>query len=149
MSAKYSQAPPSDLVQRTKVYSQRSTARTIYWIVTLLAATIYLAASIPKLGGFGFFDTSFEAWGYPHWLELSVGVVEASAAIFLIIPATALYSAVILGVVMLGAIFTHLVFGSVAVAIVPAIMLGVLFYIGWTNRPSEVKKTARRHEVFP
>lgn len=144
-----SNSPPSDLINRPKTSLNLSMERVVYWSVTLIVATVYLAASMPKLGGFGFFDERFELWGYPHWFEVLIGVIEATAAIFLIIPATALYSAGVLMLIMLGAVVTHLAFGHALLAIVPILMLGVLGYIGWMNRPANVRRLAGRHEIMP
>jgi uncharacterized membrane protein YphA (DoxX/SURF4 family) len=149
MTSSHSQSPPSDLINRPKTYPHRSLKRTAIWGATLVVATIYIAASVPKLGGFGFFDARFEQWGYPYWFELTVGVIEATAAIFLIIPTTAFYSALALAVIMVGAIFTHLVFGQAALAVVPLIMLCLLAFIGWMRRPAWVHRRIRQRKVLP
>lgn len=140
-------SPPSDLINRTKTYSNRSTKRTLVWAIILILSTVYLAASLPKLGGFGFFDARFERWGYPHWFEMVIGILEAAAAIFLILPSTTVYAAGVLGIIMLGAIFTHLFFGQAILAIIPLIMLCLVVFVGWTRRPSAVHTMIRRREV--
>lgn len=140
-------APPSDLINRPKVYANRSPRRTAVWGIILLLSTLFLAASMPKLGGFGFFDARFERWGYPYWFELLIGMAEASAAIFLIIPSTAFVAAIALGVIMIGAIITHLAFGEAALALIPLIMLGFLAFVGWNRRPNRVHRLIRQRKV--
>lgn len=140
-------SPPSDLIGRQKNHSNRSTKRTITWAIILVLSTLFLASSIPKLGGFGFIDTRFERWGYPYWFEFVVGMAEATAAIFLIIPSTAIYATAVLAMIMIGAILTHLLIGQAALAIIPLIVLGLLLYIGWARRPSWVHRLIRRRDV--
>ena len=140
-------APPSDLIGRPEVYPNRSLKRIGTWFIILLLATIFLGASVPKLGELGLFDSGFTRWGYPTWFAKGIGMIEATAAIFLIIPSTALYSAIVLGVVMIGAIITHLLFGEAVYALIPFTMLLLLTFVAWVRRPERVHTMIRRRDV--
>lgn len=129
------QAPPSDLVNRPKSKREHSNKTIAIWMLTLLTSALFIAASLPKLAGFGFFDTAFARWGYPYWLELTVGIVEFVSAVFLIIPTTAFFAALALSVVMVGAIITHLALGDAVLAILPLVLLGILAFLARVRRP--------------
>lgn len=138
------ESPPSDLVNRAKDVPHRSLKTVALWALTLLSSALFIAAAVPKLGDYGFFAARFDEWGYPGWFELAVGIAEVVGAIFLIIPGTAFYAAGLLGVIMAGAIFTHLAFGMAAYAIVPALLLIGLAYIGWQRRPERLRSRQPR-----
>lgn len=132
-------SPPSDLVHRSKAYPNRSLKNVATWAVTLIASAIFIAAAVPMLGGYGFFEERFQQWGYPDWFQMTVGIIEVISAIFLIIPTTAFYASLALAAIMAGAIYTHLVLGQAALAIVPVVMLGLLAFIGWMRRPRRLR----------
>jgi putative oxidoreductase len=133
------QAPPSDLVNRPQSQRQHSNKTLAVWLLTLLTSALFIAASLPKLAGFGFFETAFARWGYPGWLELMVGIVEFVGAVFLIIPTTAFFAAMALSAVMVGAIITHLALGHPVLAILPFMVLGILMFLAWVRRPSAAR----------
>lgn len=141
---KFQKAPPSDLVGREKRIPHRSLKKTALWAITLLTSATFIAAAVPKMAGVGFFIERFEAWGYADWFEKAVGISEFVAAVFLIIPATSFYAALVLGAIMVGAIITHLAFGSALLAVVPAFFLGLLMIIAWVRRPKSFGSRSRR-----
>ena len=137
-------SPPSDLARRTKDVPHRSLKTVALWALTLLSSALFIAAAVPKLGDYGFFAARFEEWGYPGWFELGVGIAEIVGAIFLIIPATSFYAAGVLGLIMAGAVYTHLAFGVAAYAIVPALLFMGLAYIAWQRRPQRLRSRTPR-----
>lgn len=128
-------APRSKLAMKSTRPRRPSLKTAILWAITILTALLFIMASVPKIGGVAFWEMQFEEWGFPEWFQMTVGIVEFVAAIFLIIPRTAFYSAIVLAALMVGAIATHLAVGVALYAIVPAAMLGLLAYIGWMRRP--------------
>ncbi len=132
-------SPPSDLIHRPKPIHDRSLKVVAVWAATLFTSVIFIAAAVPMLGGVGFFVERFKNWGYPFWFETVVGITEVVAAVFLIVPSTAFYSALVLAAIMCGAIYTHLVLGQALLAIVPALMLSLLVFIGWARRPRRLR----------
>jgi uncharacterized membrane protein YphA (DoxX/SURF4 family) len=137
-------SPPSDLVNRQKELPNRSLKIVALWALTLFSAAIFIAAAVPKIGGYGFFSQRFDAWGYPGWLETGVGIAEVVGSIFLIIPATSFYASIVLGAIMAGAIYTHLAMGTAVFALFPLILLLGLCYIAWMRRPEALRSTQPR-----
>ena len=94
------------------------------------AALIYVAAGLAHVLGVSFVAERYEAWGYPDALMTLVGVLELLGGLGLLSPQIASISAMLLGTVMLGAVYTHLFRGNPVFTVVPAVMLGVLIFIG-------------------
>ena len=70
---------------------------------------IFLMVGLSKLSGGPAIDSMFEKWGYPADFRYVVGVFEAVGGIGLFIPATKRYAAILLILVMTGAMLTHAV----------------------------------------
>ena len=113
--------------------------RTGYWASTVILALVYMSAGLPKLTGLNDLMHRFSEWGYSENFMLFIGASEFVAAIFLLIPATSLYAATYLGVIMVGAIYTHLAFDPVIWVLLPAFclsFLGFIAYEDWQRRKS-------------
>jgi uncharacterized membrane protein YphA (DoxX/SURF4 family) len=108
-------------------------SRVLLWALTIVLALIYLRTGVPKLTGSQAWVRMFEGWGYPDWLRLGVGGVEVAGAVLLLIPRTAVYGAAVLGVVMLGALYTHAAEGAWTQCGVPLVLLGLLS-IAWRRK---------------
>jgi uncharacterized membrane protein YphA (DoxX/SURF4 family) len=65
-----------------------------------------------KLIALDFVVETFQGWGYPTWFRWAVGLTEILAAVLVLIPATRGLGSAIIGLVMLGAIGTHVVAGQ-------------------------------------
>ncbi len=105
------------------------------WEVTVFLAIVYLGAGISKLAGLPVWVDSFHAWGYSDMFRILVALAEIAGAIVLLIPRVASIGAVGLGLVMLGAIFTHLFHGWAVIALVPLVLLVLLAYVGRERLP--------------
>jgi uncharacterized membrane protein YphA (DoxX/SURF4 family) len=62
-----------------------------------------------------FFDdsgwaTAFRHWGYPDWFRVTVGVMELTAVVLLLLGRSAAFGALLIIVVMLGGMATHVIF---------------------------------------
>ncbi len=75
----------------------------------------YAITSSSKLGD----PHHFDRFGYPAWLAVAVGVLEAAGAIAWIFPRTRTLAAIAIVPVMCGATGTHLAHGELAMAMVP------------------------------
>ena len=85
------------------------------WIITLFLALVCLRSGLmkmPGVPGVEFWIRDFARWGYPDWFRVAVGVAELISFALLLVPRVAAYGALIFGVVMLGAIFTHATHGE-------------------------------------
>jgi uncharacterized membrane protein YphA (DoxX/SURF4 family) len=104
-----------------------------YWASAVGLALVYILAGVPKLGGFSDALHRFQEWGYSDEFMMFIGISEFVAAILLVIPRTAFYSAIYLGTIMVGAIYTHLAFDSVLWALLPAFCLSFLAFIAYES----------------
>ena len=104
------------------------------WVVSGLLAALFLAAGGMKLSGAQEAIETFRRYGYPQWFRFLIGAIEAGGALLLLIPRAALYSATALGVVMIGAAYTHLMNSEVSHAPLPILLLIVLAFIGYARR---------------
>jgi uncharacterized membrane protein YphA (DoxX/SURF4 family) len=77
----------------------------------------------------------FARWGYPDWFRVLIGMAEIGGGLLLLVPRTAFYGAAALGVIMVGAAFTHLGHGEVPRAVVPLVLLCLLVTVGYLRRP--------------
>jgi putative oxidoreductase len=71
----------------------------------------------------------FRVWGYADWFRDLIGLIEVAAAIALLVPRTAVFGAIALAVVMLGAIYTHVARGEVPEAAAPLVLLALLVLV--------------------
>jgi uncharacterized membrane protein YphA (DoxX/SURF4 family) len=110
-------------------------AKTItVWVVTALLACLFVLAGVMKFVNPEMAE-HFAQWGYPNWFHLLIGTVEVAGALALLVPRTAFYAAAALGVVMVGAVATHLRHGETPQAVVPFVLLVLLALVAYTRRP--------------
>jgi uncharacterized membrane protein YphA (DoxX/SURF4 family) len=107
------------------------------WVLSLLLAALYVFAGAPKLLGAADAVEGFTRSGYPGWFRLLIGGIEVGAGIALLMPRVALYAAGLLGVVMIGAIYTHVSSGIPGV-MAPIICLALLTVVAYLRCPSAV-----------
>ena len=106
------------------------------WVLSALLGALYLTASGPKLAGTQATIDHFAKWGYPDWLRVVIGVVELTGAFLLLIPRLAIYGAGALGMVMIGAAFTHLTHAEASSSVLPLVLLVLLGVVGYARRAS-------------
>jgi uncharacterized membrane protein YphA (DoxX/SURF4 family) len=85
----------------------RITGVLLIWLITLLEVFGIGAPGAAKLMGDGW-HSLFQAWGYPAWVNDAVGVAEVGGALGLLVPRIATFAAVLLALVMGGAVITLL-----------------------------------------
>lgn len=86
-----------------------STQSIIRWALRLVVVAIMLWASLPKLMGAEMSISLFEKLGVEPWGRYGTGIMELLGAILLLIPATVVIGAMIVIVVMVGAIGAHFI----------------------------------------
>ncbi len=106
----------------------------IGWIATMLAAGGFVASAIPKLMGQDLPVGEFAVWGYPGWLRVVVGVLELAGAIMLLFPRFKVFASVCLGIVILGAFFTHIT-QQEGMEILRPVAYTILLLLSWLRRP--------------
>ncbi len=78
------------------------------WVLQVLAAAAFLAAGGAKLAGAPMMVAIFDHIGIGQWFRVVTGSVEVLGAIALLIPATAVFGALLLAITMTCAVLTHL-----------------------------------------
>jgi uncharacterized membrane protein YphA (DoxX/SURF4 family) len=109
------------------------------WILSALLAALFLFAALGKLTAQPMVVSMFASFGYPRWFVTFVGVIEVIAALAILVPRTALWGAALMVVVMVGAIVTVAVHGTVAQLAVPVVVLVVATLAGSLRRPVPVR----------
>ena len=118
-----------------------SKAKNIWgWVLLGILGLLFLFAGAGKLTGSA--DLMFEAWGYAAWFATVIGVLEVAGGIGLLIPRLAKPAMGGLGIIMLGAAYTHLVSGEAAQVIRPLfflILLGVACWLRIQTKEASVR----------
>ena len=87
------------------------------------------------------FAKGFEDLGWPVSAAFGLGCVEISCAVIYLIPQTAVLGAILMTGYLGGAIATHVRLGQFGM-MVPAIILGVLVWLGLYLRDARVRSLA-------
>jgi putative oxidoreductase len=101
------------------------------WILSGLVALAFLAAGGAKLAGAAAMVAVFDKVGLGQWFRYFTGFLEVAAGIGLLISRYAFYAAVLLAIVMVGAIIAHLTVlgGSPAAPVVLLVLAGTIAYL--------------------
>lgn len=83
----------------------------VLWVFAIFLAWIFIRQGLAKFDDTSGWARAFRTWHFPVWFRMLIGVLEISAALLLLWPRTAFAGAVIIGVVMLGAMGTHVYWG--------------------------------------
>jgi putative oxidoreductase len=106
----------------------------LVWVLCALAALAFLAAGFAKLTGAPAMVATFEKIGVGQWFRYVTGLLEVTGAIALLIPRSSFYGAVLLAMVMVGAIISHLtILGGNPAA--PIVLLIITATIAWLRKP--------------
>jgi uncharacterized membrane protein YphA (DoxX/SURF4 family) len=105
------------------------------WVLSSLIAAMFLFSGFTKLMGAEMHVLNFERWGYPAWFMYVVGLIEVSGAVFVLVPRLASYAALLLSVIMLGAIVTHVAAAEYAMLVMPVMLLVFLEVVAWGRWP--------------
>jgi putative oxidoreductase len=100
------------------------------WLLQITVATVFVISALPKLAGVSIMVQMFDALGLGQGFRYVTAALEIGGAVMLLVPTLAGLGAVVLAIVMVGAILAHvLVLGGSAV---PAIvLLAATVSIGW------------------
>ena len=80
------------------------------WIPAILLTLIFVPQGWSKFSDASGWAVAFRHWGYPDWFRVGIGVLEVAAVALLLLGRTAAFGALLIIVVMLGAMATHIVF---------------------------------------
>jgi putative oxidoreductase len=101
------------------------------WTLSGLLALAFIAAGGAKLPGVAVMVEMFDKVGLGQWFRYFTSLLEVAGAIGLLIPRYAFYAAVLLAIVMVGAIIAHVTVlgGSPAPAAVLLVLSGIIAYL--------------------
>jgi putative oxidoreductase len=94
------------MVQDSAVRRKRKVA--VLWLLRGLVGLAFLAAGGSKLVAASTMVAMFATIGLGQWFRMVTGVLEVAGAIGLFVPAVTVYAALLLAIVMVGAIIAHL-----------------------------------------
>jgi len=118
---------------------------TLWVLQGLLAATFFVSGITKFAGGM---NEEFLAWGYSLGFAIFIGIVEVVCAVGLLFRRSAGWSALVLMVIMLGAMWTHGTHGEYAMLALPIVVFLLLGVVTWgrglsweSQRRAEVPRT--------
>ncbi len=100
----------------------------------MLLAAIFMGAGFSAVFAQEQVRVAFQAWGYPDWVRIAVGIVQATAGGSMLILKAVPAASAVLAVVMVGAIATHLRAGEYPYALIPLAFLAALIFVGLKAR---------------
>jgi putative oxidoreductase len=102
------------------------------WIPAILLVLIFAKQGWSKFDDASGWARAFRHWGYPDWFRITIGVMELTAVVLLLLGRTAAFGAMLIIVVMLGAWATHLVFDggrNMTSEVVPLVLATIVLVI--------------------
>lgn len=105
------------------------------WVVQILLALMFVAAGSSKLMGKPEMVGLYEVIGIGQWFRYVTGLLELSGALLVVLPRTKFFGASLLGMVMTGAVLTHLFILHNAPT-VPVVLLLLAGIVAWGRRGS-------------
>ena len=82
------------------------------WVFALFLAWVFLRQGFAKFSDTSGWAQAFRFWHFPVWFRILIGVLETGAGLLLLTRRTAFFGAIIIIVVMLGAMGTHIYWGK-------------------------------------
>jgi len=105
------------------------------WIIQVLIAGLFLMMGSQKLMGEAEMTANFVKWGMPGFMLYVIGTLEVLGAIGLFIPRLAGLAATGLILLMVGALFTHLIHGEYGIALMPVAVMAMLAVVVYLRNP--------------
>ena len=84
---------------------------TVLWVFALFLAWVFIRQGVAKFDDTSGWARAFRSWHFPVWFRILIGVLETSAAVLLLWKRTAFAGAILIMLVMLGAMATHVYLG--------------------------------------
>lgn len=123
--------------------------RLLVGLCWLLAAAFTVGALTKFFPGETFFgppySEKFVDWGYPSWFRFVVGAGELVGAVLIVQPRRRFLGTAVLGVILVGAVITHIAnrhpLGASAAA---PVCLALVALVAWASRPVSWSELWRR-----
>lgn len=84
----------------------------LLWLIAAYLSYRLMLHGYLKFDPEGFWTNAFNRWGYPAWFRVFIGVLEVTGGALLLVPRVRHFGAIILFIVMVGALITRIVFGT-------------------------------------
>ena len=107
----------------------------VLWVFALFLAWVFVRQGYAKFSDTSGWARAFRLWHFPDWFRILVGVAEVAAAVLMLTRRTALAGALVIVLIMLGAMATHVYWhrpDQVTSEILP-LTLAVIVAIGRRN----------------
>ena len=114
--------------------------RTRLWIITGFAALAFVVAGRGKFTN-PFWAKSFLRWGYSDGFRLAIGILEMAGGLLIAFPRSAVYGAIVIDAIMLGAFGTLIRFHEPRSA--PLFWIAIVSAIGYARRRDAWRPTER------
>lgn len=83
----------------------------VLWLFAVFLVWVFIRQGVSKFDDTSGWARAFRIWHFPPWFRTLIGVLETIAALLLLWKRTAFAGAIIIMVVMLGAMGTHVYWG--------------------------------------
>ena len=103
------------------------------WVTQVVLAVMFLMAGGSKLAGAPAMVTMFDTIGVGQWFRYVTGIIELVSGIALLVPAAAIFGALLLIPTMIGAIVANL-FILHASPVIPIVLLLGAAAVAWVRR---------------
>jgi len=113
------------------------------WLVSILETLAMGLAGLSKFSG-ARWQGLFASWGYPVWFSYVIGTMEVGGALCLLAPGLAVRAALMLSVIMIGAVVTLLTHPGPMGWMTPVIHLFILIAIAAARHKSRPRQDGTR-----
>jgi len=113
------------------------------WIPTLFLVYVFARQGAAKFSDTSGWAQAFRFWHFPVWFRILIGVLEVSAAALLLTRKTAAIGAILIVMVMLGAMGTHIYWGRPGQVTSEALPLTLALLVLWGRRRQLTARFAR------
>jgi uncharacterized membrane protein YphA (DoxX/SURF4 family) len=103
------------------------------WIAIGLLGALFVLSGVMKFVKPEIAE-QFAKWGYSNAFRALIGASEIVSGLALLIPRLAIYATGALGVIMAGAVYTHVTRGEAPHAALPLVLLGLLCAVAYARR---------------
>ena len=102
--------------------------------VKWIAVVGFMAMGAMKLMGVDMLVQNFQRWGYPGWFLYAIGAVEVMGALGLVFERVRFQAAMVLSMLLVGAIVTHLRACEYVAAMMPAMFMALTLPLAWSAK---------------
>ena len=113
------------------------------WIPTLFLVWVFARQGAAKFSDTSGWAQAFRFWHFPVWFRILIGVLEVSAAALLLTRRTAAIGAILIVMVMLGAMGTHIYWGRPGQVTSEMLPLTLALLVLWGRRRQLTARFAR------